>query len=30
MGVLVDADTKVIFHGLTGALGTFHSDHAIA
>ena len=30
MGILVDASTRVICQGITGAQGTFHSEQAIA
>lgn len=30
MAVLVNENTKVICHGLTGAQGTLHSEHALA
>src|SRR6201997_1427132 len=30
MSILVDASTKVICQGITGAQGTFHSEQAIA
>ncbi|HHI81938.1 MAG TPA: succinate--CoA ligase subunit alpha, partial [Rhizobiales bacterium] len=29
MSILVDADTKVICQGITGATGTFHTEQAI-
>ncbi len=30
MSILVDKNTKVICQGLTGATGTFHTEHAVA
>ena len=30
MAILVDASTRVICQGITGAQGTFHSEQAIA
>ncbi len=28
MAILVDADTRVVTQGFTGAQGTFHSEHS--
>ena len=30
MSILIDKNTKVICQGLTGAQGSFHTEHAIA